>query len=129
MKSKLTLLITLTVTALAAVSIPAYLAAQTEDATPAPAKQGPRFVDADGDGICDLAGAGHQYGRQYQGTGKQGKGKGIQGTGSQEKGKGVLNGKGNTVRTRLQDGSCGLGGSGVCDGTGPKGLGKGRGGK
>ncbi|MHB9031240.1 MAG: hypothetical protein ACYC9O_20930, partial [Candidatus Latescibacterota bacterium] len=77
--------------------------------------------DHDGDGIPNgqdpdwtrpQDGSGSQNGKQYQGTGSQGKGKGLQ------------NGRG--IGKQLRDGTCELG-TGECDGTGPKGAGKGRG--
>jgi hypothetical protein len=67
---------------------------------------GPNFVDANGDGICDLFQSGN---RQGQGGGKAQRGK----------------------RLGPQDGSgygapAGAGtGTGICDGTGPKGKGRG----
>ena len=74
---------------------------------PTGARVGANFVDANGDGICDLFQSGN---RQGQGGGKAQRGK----------------------RLGPQDGS-GMGapagagtGTGICDGTGPKGAGRGR---
>ncbi len=57
---------------------------------------GPKFIDEDGDGVCDNAGTG--TGTQYRGGGK-GKGTGT-GTGTGEC-------TGDHQRLRLRDGSCG----------------------
>jgi hypothetical protein len=83
----------------------------------APVTRGPRFVDADGDGICDnCLGQGRAAG-QGRGTaqGRQGRGPGD-GTGNQ--GVGPRDGSGFGAGSR----------AGGCDGTGPKGRGK-RGGR
>jgi hypothetical protein len=73
---------------------------------------GPAFVDADGDGICDLQGTGARgQGRQMGKRGGYGPG---DGTGRQ--------GMGPRDGTGYGPGA----GSGNCDGTGPKGQGMGR---
>jgi len=72
-------------------------------------QQGPRFVDANGDGICD-----NMIDANKDGIPDQRKGKGLgpkNGTGNK---KGF--GKGNSGATGSQQP-----GAGVCDGTGPKG--------
>ena len=85
----------------------AFAQAPTTPQPPSGATVGANFVDANGDGICDLFQSGN---RQGQGGGKAQRGK----------------------RLGPQDGSgygapAGAGtGTGICDGTGPKGQGKGR---
>lgn len=111
------------ITALGLVLLFASLAA-AQQAQPNPqapgqtqARVGPNFVDADGDGICDLQGtrAGQKRGRGYgpgDGTGHQGAGP-KDGTGY-----GAMSGAGK--------GQC----TGNCTGTGPQGQGRGyRGGR
>ena len=78
----------------------------TTPQSPTGARVGANFVDANGDGVCDLFQSGN---RQGQGGGKAQRGK----------------------RLGPQDGSgygapAGAGtGTGICDGTGPKGKGRG----
>ena len=77
-----------------------------------PAGQGPAFVDANGDGICDN----YQAGRAGQGRGQRGRRGGYgPGDGAGHQGMGPRDGTGYGA------------GSGVnCDGTGPKGQRRGR---
>jgi hypothetical protein len=91
--------------AIATVAVPVF--AQTPGTNPS----SPGFVDKDGDGICD----------NYQGGG-QGQAK--------AKGKGPGNGTGNQgVGPRDGTGYGAGNGTGNCDGTGPKGQAKRRGGR
>jgi hypothetical protein len=78
---------------------------------PAQAQVGPRFVDNDGDGICDLyqGGAGTRAGNAARRGNGARDGSGNQGVGPRD-GSGYGAGSGN----------CG----GTCDGTGPKGQGR-----
>jgi hypothetical protein len=132
MKPKRSLLFSLFMAFLVAAAVPVSLTAQT-DTTTAPVQHGPRFVDLNGDGYNDNApdhdgdgipnGQDPDWTRPQDGTGAQ-NGKQYQGTGSQGKGNSLQNGRG--IQKQLRDGSCGLG-TGVCDGTGPKGIGKGKG--
>ena len=84
----------------------AFAQAPTTPQPPSGATVGANFVDANGDGVCDLFQSGN---RQGQGGGKAQRGK----------------------RLGPQDGSgygapAGAGtGTGICDGTGPKGKGRG----
>ena len=86
----------------------AFAQARTTPQPPTGARVGANFVDANGDGICDL----------FQSGNRQGQG---QGGGQARRGK----------RLGPQDGSgygapAGAGtGTGICDGTGPKGKGRG----
>lgn len=99
------------------------LTASTQQAGPAtrpgPGKNvsSPNFVDADGDGICDLfqsrAGQGQGQGRGKRGGYGPGDGTGHQGVGPRD-GTGFGPGSG--------------AGNGTCDGTGPKGQAAKRGG-
>jgi hypothetical protein len=85
---------------------------EREDAEPAP--RGPRYVDADGDGICDNLQAQARGGRgqgRRAGKGRRGNGPGD-GTGNQ--GVGPRDGSGFGPGAQ----------SGNCDGTGPKGKGR-----
>jgi hypothetical protein len=101
---------------------PAPKAPATPQATPATQTAvGPNFVDADGDGICDLRqaraaqGATARGGRAGRGGYGPGNGTGHQGIGPRDgTGFGAVAGAGT--------------GTGVCDGTGPKGRGR-RGGR
>ena len=79
--------------------------AQTPTTPQAPTKTtvGPKFVDANGDGICDY----------YQAGTPQGPGKGQ----GQGQGQGMGRGKGRGKGRGM--------GTGICDGTGPKGKGRG----
>lgn len=96
------------------VGLGAAASAQTPAPTappgPAGTRVGPNFVDADGDGICDLyqqrAASGQRMGRGYG----PGNGTGNRGMGPRD---GTGYGPG--------------GASGNCDGTGPKGLRRGHG--
>jgi hypothetical protein len=118
---------------LVAAAIPFSLPAQTGDTAPAPLRICPNFVDLNGDGYCDNApdddndgipncqdpdwtcpqdGTGAQNGNQYKGTNGPESGNGL--------------GNGTCTCSQLRDGSCTDCGSGVCDGTGPKGQAKGR---
>ena len=84
----------------------------------AQARVGPNFVDADGDGICDLQGsrAGQKRGRGYG-----------PGDGTGNKGAGPLDGTGYGA---MSGGKSAGAGTGICDGTGPHGQGRGsRGGR
>jgi hypothetical protein len=93
--------------AVATLAMPAL--AQTPGTNPS----APGFVDKDGDGICDT----YQAGGQSQGQGAR-------------KGKGPGNGTGNQgVGPRDGSGYGAGNGSGTCDGTGPKGQAKRRGGR
>jgi hypothetical protein len=83
---------------------PATTQAQTGTAV------GPNFVDANGDGICDLYQSGTRPGR----------------TGAGRRGYGPGDGTGTGVGPRDGSGYGPGGGSGLCDGTGPKGA-RGRG--
>jgi len=79
---------------------------------------GPNFVDANGDGICDNFQAGTRAGRMGagpKGAGRRGGWGPGDGTGNQ--------GVGPKDGTGFGPGP----GSGLCDGTGPKGFGRGRG--
>ena len=99
---------------LGALIVLASLASAAHAQAPAtPNTAGPSFVDADGDGICD----------NFQNGARAGNGAG------QGKGKGYGRGKGDGTRVGPQDGT-GFGpgpgaGGGTCDGTGPKGKGRG----
>jgi hypothetical protein len=90
--------------------------AQTRSAGPqgnsAQATAGPRFVDNDGDGICDLYQAGTRQGR----------------VGSARGGNGPADGTGNRGIGPRDGSGFGRGpasGGAACDGTGPKGRGRG----
>jgi hypothetical protein len=94
--------------------------AQSRQAGPPVAGQaqttvGPNFIDNDGDGICD----------RFQTGTRPGSGQGI----ANGRGNGYGRGKGDGTRIGPQDGT-GFGpgpaaGGGTCDGTGPKGKGRG----
>jgi hypothetical protein len=100
---------------LAVTAIAASAQTPTTSQPPARTAIGANFVDANGDGICDL----------YQSGTRQGQGQG--------KGKGYGRGNGTGTHVGPQDGSgygapagAGTGaGTGICDGTGPKGKGRG----
>jgi hypothetical protein len=102
-----------------ALAVATTAAAQTPQ-SPSPQKRagtavGPNFVDANGDGICDNFQAGTRAGRGMK-SGRGGYGPGD-GTGNQ--GIGPKDGTGY--------GSGSGAGTGMCDGTGPKGKGMRRG--
>jgi hypothetical protein len=110
------------ITAIGLVLFSASLALAQQAQPPASAgtqgqsKVGPNFVDADGDGICDL-----QATRAGQ---KRGRGAGP-GDGTGNRGAGPRDGSGYGA----QGGGKGTG-TGICDGTGPHGQGRGyRGGR
>jgi hypothetical protein len=104
--------------ALFVVLVAVNASAQNRPAAPQKATQatvGANFVDANGDGICDNFQAGAGLGRG-QGMGR---------------GHGYGRGMGDGTRVGPKDGT-GFGpgpgaGGGICDGTGPKGPGRGRG--
>jgi hypothetical protein len=103
---------------LGALLVTATVAAAQDKPVAAPratgqATVGAKFVDANGDGICD----------NFQ--------NGTRGANAQGQGKGYGRGKGNGTHVGPQDGTgfgaaAGAGtGTGICDGTGPKGRGRG----
>ena len=88
----------------------AFAQAPTTPQSPSGATVGAKFVDANGDGICDNFQAGT---RQGQGNGMARRGKRL---GPQD-GSGYGAGSGAGVGSGT--------GTGICDGTGPKGKGRG----
>ncbi len=95
--------------ALAVTTASAQTASPAQGPQAAPRVVGPNFVDNNGDGICDL----------YQSGARPGSGMG----------RGYGRGRGNGTHVGPQDGT-GYGpgpaaGGGTCDGTGPKGKGRG----
>jgi hypothetical protein len=101
------LLVVFTVVTAASAQTPTVPAPQNRAGTTV----GPTFIDADGDGICDNFQAGRRAGRGMKpGRGGYGPGDGTgnQGIGPKD---GIGHGRG------------GAAGTGICDGTGPKGNG------
>jgi hypothetical protein len=108
----------ITILAVGFLTVAAIAASAQTPTTPQPQARtamGANFVDANGDGICDL----------YQSGARQGQ--------AQGKGKGYGRGNGTGTHVGPQDGTgfgapagAGTGaGTGICDGTGPKGKGRG----
>lgn len=103
---------TLALTLVAALGILFSNDAAAQTKTPAPGQRGINFVDQDGDGVCDNLGT--NVGQRL-GNGMRGKGFGP-GNGTGNKGQGPKDGTGFGAR------ATNAAATGVCDGTGPKGV-------